>query len=103
MLKLGIDIDGTIKDTHRAALDVYNQEFKRNITFEQVTDFFLDEAFGLTRDEGAAVWSKLEGKIYTVGVPLPHAQEVLQQLQEQGHEIYFITARPDYPSIIEVT
>lgn len=103
MLKLGIDIDGTIKNTHQAALNIFNQEFNRNIQLDEVHDFLLDEAFGLTREEGAKVWSRLEDRIYTVGIPLPHAQEILQQLKAEGHQIYFITARPDHPTIVEVT
>lgn len=102
-MKLGVDIDGTIKDTQRAAVSVYNEEFQKEVRAEDITEFYLDRAYGLTPEEGRKTWRRLEEKIYTLGIPLPHAQEVLNQLSRDGHEIYYITARPGLPKIREVT
>lgn len=102
-MKLGIDIDGTIKHTHRAAIKVYNEEFDRNITEDEVETFYLDEPYGLTGEEGQKVWRRLESRIYTIGVPREHAPEALQKLVEEGHEVYYITARPDMQKIKEIT
>lgn len=102
-LKLGVDIDGTIKDTHRAAVEVYNEEFQKTVCVDEVPEFHMDRAFGLTPEEGRKTWRKLEEKIYTLGIPLPNASEVLNQLQRDGHEIYYITARPGKKNIKEVT
>ncbi|RAL25751.1 5' nucleotidase, NT5C type [Thermoflavimicrobium daqui] len=102
-MKIGVDIDGTIKDTHRAAVEVYNEELDQAVRVEEVTDFYLDEAYGLSKKEGKMLWRKLEEKIYSLGLPLPHAAEVLNELEKQGHEIYFITARPGMKNIEKVT
>jgi uncharacterized HAD superfamily protein len=102
-MKIGVDIDGTIKDTHRAAVEVYNQELNRSVRVEDVTDFYLDRAYGLTRKEATRLWRKLEEKIYSLGIPLEHASEVLTELVRQGHEVYFITARPGMKNIAKVT
>lgn len=102
-MKLGIDIDGTIKDTHRAAVDVYNKEFGTNVHIDDVPDFYLDKPFGLTAEEGRKTWRRLEAEIYTLGLPLPHASEVLNQLVKEGHHIYFITARPGFDDVTKVT
>lgn len=102
-MKIGVDIDGTIKDTHRAAVEVFNKELNRNLRVEDVPDFYLDTAYGLTRKEGARMWRKLEEQIYTLGIPLAHAAEVLNELVKHGHEVYFITARPGMKNIREVT
>lgn len=102
-MKLGIDIDGTIKHTHRAAIKVYNEEFKMNLTEDEVETFYLDEPYGLTSEEGKKVWRRLESKIYEIGVPLDHAPQALQQLVSEGHEVYFITARPGMEKIKKVT
>lgn len=102
-MKLGIDIDGTIKDTHKAAVEVYNQELGKNVHIDDVPDFYLDKPYGLTPQEGRKMWRKLEEKIYTLGLPLPHASEVLTQLVRDGHEVYFITARPGMDNIRRVT
>lgn len=102
-MKLGIDIDGTIKDTRTAAIQIYNQELGQNLRKEDIKEFHLGPAYGLTDKEGSQMWRKLEHKIYSLGVPLEGAAEILSQLHQEGHQITFITARPGMPHIREVT
>ncbi|WP_224749504.1 5' nucleotidase, NT5C type [Polycladospora coralii] len=102
-MRLGIDIDGTIKNTHEAARSIYNEKLNRNVQSEDITDFYLDQAYGLTPQEGKALWRSLESKIYTVGLPMPHASEVLNDLASQGHQITYITARPGLYKIEKIT
>ncbi|WP_170839674.1 5' nucleotidase, NT5C type [Lihuaxuella thermophila] len=102
-MKIGVDIDGTIKDTHRAAVEVYNKELNRSVRVEDVTEFHLDRAYGLTPQQGRKLWRKLEEEIYSLGVPLKNAAEVLNDLAGRGHEVYFITARPGMKNIAKVT
>jgi uncharacterized HAD superfamily protein len=103
MLRLGIDIDGTINHTQEAAIQVYNRHFQRDFTLEDVPDYLIGKAYGVKDEDGPAVWQQLEADIYAVGKPFPHAAEVLQQLSQEGHQIYYITARPDYEPIVEIT
>jgi uncharacterized protein len=102
-MKIGVDIDGTVKDTHRAAIEVYNKELNRSVTLEDAPDFYLDKAYGLSSDEGGRLWRKLEETIYELGLPLDHASEVLNDLVKRGHTITFITARPDIKNIRAIT
>lgn len=100
---IGVDIDNTIKDTHRAAVEIYNRKLNQQVKVEDVQDFYLDKAYGLTPKEGQKLWRSLEEEIYQLGVPLNHAVEVLNDLADQGHQIYFITARPGLKNIESVT
>ncbi|MDA8353419.1 MAG: hypothetical protein M0Z65_09615 [Firmicutes bacterium] len=102
-MKIGVDIDGTIKKTQEAAVHCFNDELNRSVRCEDVKEFHLDRAFGLTPQQGRKLWRKLEAKIYSLGVPLENAASVLQDLRQQGHEIYFITARPELPKVSQVT
>ena len=102
-MRIGVDIDGTIKDTRYAAIQVYNEVLNKQVKLEEVTDFYLDKAYGLSPREGARLWRKLEHRIYSLGVPLKGAAETLWKLQRRGHEIYFITARPGMKHITDVT
>ena len=102
-MRIGIDIDGTIKQTQKAAVQLYNEELQMNVKEEEVMTFYLDEPYGLSPEEGQKIWRKLESKIYSIGIPLEGAPEALQQLQKEGHTIYFITARPDVEKIRKVT
>lgn len=103
MLKLGVDIDGTIKYTQRAAVQIFNKELKRDVRIEDVHTFHLDEAYGLNKKEGRRLWRKLEPKIYSLGVPRENAAEVLSRLHSEGHSVYFITARPGMPHLRKIT
>src|SRR5690606_41358939 len=69
-MRIGVDIDGTIKDTRCAAVQVYNEVLNRNVKPEEVTDFYLDKAYGLSPGEGAKLWRKWEHRIYALAVPL---------------------------------
>jgi len=102
-LRLGIDIDGTIKNTMKAAVKLFNKELKKNVKLEQVSDFYLDRAYGLTKEMGRKVWNKLEEDIYRQALPLDNACEVLNNLVRRGHELFFITARPDIGNIHNIT
>jgi uncharacterized HAD superfamily protein len=103
LMIIGVDIDGTIKDTQRAAVEVHNRVLKRNVRVEDVKEFYLDKAYGLTPKEASKLWRKLEEEIYTLGLPLKNASEVLNRLAQNGHTIYFITARPGMKNIRKVT
>lgn len=102
-MKFGIDIDGTIKDTTSAAIEVFNRELKQDVKVEDSTHFYLDKVYGLTKEQGREVWRKLEEEIYELGLPLEHASNVLNELVQQNHEVFFITARPDIGNVREIT
>ncbi|SHE78306.1 hypothetical protein SAMN05444392_103128 [Seinonella peptonophila] len=103
VLRLGVDIDGTIVDTHRIAVELFNKKLDKNVRAEEVVEFYLDQAYEMTPSEGKVMWRQLEGQIYEQGKPFPDAAEVLNQLQEKGHQIYYVTARPSLPEVKKVT
>jgi uncharacterized HAD superfamily protein len=102
-VKIGVDIDGTIKQTHKSAVAVFNRRLKKNVQIEDVQEFYLDKAYGLTEKEGKKWWGKLEEEIYSLGIPLLNAAEALNQMKREGHNIFFITARPDTSKLHEIT
>lgn len=103
MLNIGVDIDGTIKYTQRAAVQIFNKELKRNVNAEDVRTFHLDEPYGLDKKEGKRLWRKLEPQIYSIGLPRENAASVLSRLSDEGHVVYFVTARPGMSHIRDVT
>ena len=63
--------------------------------FHSLKTIEIHEAFGMTSEEGGHMWNSLLDEIYyTSCSPFPYAVETLQELERQGHEIYYITARP---------
>ncbi|PLT30495.1 5' nucleotidase, NT5C type [Peribacillus deserti] len=97
-MKFGFDIDDTLINLREHAFHIYNKKLNKNVG----TDIFLalqtleiHEAFGLTAEEGFKMWNSLVDEIYyTSCPPIQNSLEALQELDHQGHEIYYITARP---------
>ncbi|MCU9612960.1 HAD hydrolase-like protein [Caldibacillus lycopersici] len=97
-MKFGFDIDDTLINLREHAFHIYNKKLGKNIpieTFHQIDRVEIHEPFGLTDEQGNAMWNNtLEDIYYTFCPPFPDAVETLQALAKQGHEIYYITSRP---------
>lgn len=97
-MKLGFDIDDTLINLREHAFHIYNKNLKQSIpieVFHEIKKVEIHEAFGLTAEQGSDMWNNsLEEIYFTTCPPYPGTVEMLQELSEQGHEIYYITARP---------
>jgi uncharacterized protein len=97
-MRFGFDIDDTLINLREHAFHIYNKNLGKNIAldvFQALNKVEIHEPFGLTDEQGKEMWnSSLEEIYYTSCPPYPNAVESLQELDKQGHEIYYITARP---------
>ncbi|EPC8418311.1 hypothetical protein EXW45_17815 [Bacillus wiedmannii] len=97
-MKFGFDIDDTLIDLRQHAFHLYNKKLNKKVgldVFHSLKIIEIHEAFGMTSEEGSHMWNSLLDEIYyTSCSPFPYAVETLQELERQGHEIYYITARP---------
>ncbi|SFB09816.1 MULTISPECIES: HAD family acid phosphatase [unclassified Bacillus (in: firmicutes)] len=97
-MKFGFDIDDTLINLREHAFDLYNKKLQQNISLEiyhSLDKVEIHEPFGLSAEEGGKMWnSSLEEIYYTSCPPFAGAVEFLQELIADGHEIYYITARP---------
>lgn len=97
-MKLGFDIDDTLINLREHAFHIYNKKLDKNVpmeVFQKLDRVEIHEPFGLTEEEGGEMWkSCLEEIYYTSCPPFPNAVETLQELDGQGHDIYYITSRP---------
>jgi uncharacterized HAD superfamily protein len=97
-MRLGFDIDDTLINLRQHAFAIYNKNLKQEVpldVFHKINTLEIHEAFGLTAKEGNQMWRDSMEEIYFTDCPLyPDALDVLQELDKQGHEIYYITARP---------
>ena len=98
-MKFGFDIDDTLIRLREHAFHIYNKNLKQSVpidVFHELDKVEIHEAFGLTAEQGTNMWnSTLEEIYYTSCPPYPDAIETLVELKKQGHEIYYITARPN--------
>ncbi|WP_026694206.1 5' nucleotidase, NT5C type [Peribacillus kribbensis] len=96
-MKFGFDIDDTLINLREHAFHIYKEKLKKDIpieVFKSLETVEIHEAFGLSAEQGKHMWeSTLEEIYFTACPPLPEAVQVLQILEQEGHEIFYITAR----------
>ena len=97
-MKFGFDIDDTLIDLRRHAFHLYNKKLGKSIgieVFEEIPTVEIHEAFGLSSEQGSQMWKDSMEEIYFTDCPsYEYAKEVLNELAQAGHEIYYITSRP---------
>lgn len=98
-MKLGFDIDDTLINLRGHAFEIYKKKLGKNFgdeIFDALPSLHIHEPFGLTHEEGKELWNSLREEIYFSSCPpFPFAVEVLNELADQGHEVYYITARAE--------
>jgi uncharacterized HAD superfamily protein len=96
-MKFGFDIDDTLINLRGHAFGVYKKKLGKDVgddVFEALTSPEIHELFGLTNEQGKEMWNSNREEIYFTSCPsFPYAVEVLQELVQSGHEVYYITAR----------
>ena len=97
-MKFGFDIDDTLINLREHAFHIYNKKLDQNVEIEHfhaLDKVEIHELFGMTAEEGGKMWNGSLEEIYFTSCPTyPDAVETLQKLENDGHEIYYITARP---------
>ncbi|MFC3041743.1 HAD family acid phosphatase [Virgibacillus xinjiangensis] len=97
-MKIGFDIDDTLINLREYAFHLYNRKLQKKVPREEflkLDRLEIHEPFGMDDQEGKQMWLDSREEIYyTDCPPFPGAVELLQELAEEGHEIYYITARP---------
>lgn len=98
-MRFGFDIDDTLINLREHAFHIYKKKLKKDLSldvFHALNQVEIHGPFGLTDEQGKEMWvSSLEEIYYTDCPAFPDALEVLQELEKQGHEIFYITARPE--------
>jgi uncharacterized HAD superfamily protein len=96
-MKFGFDIDDTLINLREFAFHLYNEKLNTNIEitkFRALKTLEIHEAFGLDKEAGGKMWNSLAEEVYYSSCPaFEGAVETLQELERDGHEIYYITAR----------
>ncbi|NYF24862.1 HAD family acid phosphatase [Sporosarcina sp. JAI121] len=97
-MKIGFDIDDTLINLREHAFQIYNTKLNRTVElelFHALDKVEIHELFDMTAEQGNEMWnSSLEEIYFTSCPPYPDAVKTLQRLDREGHEIYYITARP---------
>lgn len=96
-MKYGFDIDDTLINLREYAFHYYNEQLQQQQSLEaflQLPRLEIHELFGLTSEEGTAMWQRSAEQLLFTDCPIfDGALDVLHRLQAEGHELYYITAR----------
>ena len=97
-MRFGFDIDDTLINLREHAFHIYNRKLDQSIgieIFRELKTVEIHEAFGLDKVAGGQMWNSLLEEIYFTECPaFDGAIELLNKLDREGHEIYYITSRP---------
>lgn len=97
-MKFGFDIDDTLINLREHAFHIYNEKLGQQVAidkFHALDKVEIHELFGMSDEAGSKMWNETLEQIYYTNCPTySDAVETLVNLQEQGHEVYYITARP---------
>ncbi len=99
MLRLGIDIDGTVTDP-KTFVPYLNKSFKKSLTYNDLTEYDLTKVLNIS-EQGFWEWmDEFEPIIYKEAPLAPYAKEVLDAWKLQ-HQLYFISARREH--LLDIT
>lgn len=94
-MKIYVDFDDCLCETARAFTGIAARLFGKNVPYEDVMFFNLQDSFGLTDDEYKQLM--IEGhrsEVLLSYEETPGASDVINEWIDGGHDIYVITGRP---------
>lgn len=97
-LNICIDIDGTITDAYYW-LEITNKHFGKNITEDQVTEYYIHEVMGVDQKEYEEFYNKNKIAIHSEQKLRKDVQNIIKRLSLL-HNIYFVTARDSSLTIL---
>lgn len=97
-MKIGIDIDGVLTNVERATLDYgtkfcYEHNLPQNI---KIGEYEAEDTFHWTLEQSEKFWNQYIVEYFTKYPPRAFTAEVINQLKQEGNEIYIITARNEW-------
>jgi len=94
MLPIYVDFDDVLSETGLSIINILKKEYGRDVSMEDLTNFDLKEAFGLTPSEYDHLFELIHRPHEVLAYkPVPGAVETLKTWAGKGHEIAIMTGR----------
>lgn len=97
-MRIGFDIDDTLINLREHAFHIYTKKLGKQVDialFHQLKRVEIHELFGLNEEQGNQLWHSSLEEIYFTDCPaFEGAIDFVQQLEKEGHRIFYITSRP---------
>ncbi|PYZ94282.1 hypothetical protein CR194_01730 [Salipaludibacillus keqinensis] len=98
--RLGIDIDGTVTDP-ATFIPYLNEHFKKNLTIDDIIEYDLTVALGISQEEFWKWMQVHEPSIYKQAILADNAKDILLEWKKQ-YELFYISARPKHTHDVTV-
>lgn len=90
-LTIGVDIDNTLCNSSECVLNYVNERTGTNLHIEDITEYYMENF--LSYEHKPLISQAFHDKEMWRNVTLlPNAKECIENLQQLGHDIYFVTA-----------
>jgi uncharacterized HAD superfamily protein len=90
-LKIGLDIDGVVADSFPVFITELNKHYGKNIT--ELYDYNMAEVYDVAWDDMDNFFNENMEYLFSVPQPMAGALETIRSFLNDGHEVFFITAR----------
>jgi 5'(3')-deoxyribonucleotidase len=101
-LRIICDIDNILADTLPHWLSAIARKYGVYAEINDINQYDLTQCYPLDKLSRSSVFEFLQQPGFTTGIPpMPGAVAVINQLIEDGHEVYLVTARTGATHIIE--
>ena len=91
-MRIGVDVDGVLTNLEEYQLKYGKKHFK-NVTDVDENAYDICDIFHCSREEREKFWTKYIWGYSLTDSPRQDAKTVIQQLIQDGHEIYILTGR----------
>lgn len=90
-LRIGFDVDDVVNNFMDTALSICNERMDKNLTLSTFTEYGIDAC--VDKPVADVIHSIfLSDELWERITPATHAQNVIKDLVQRGHQIYFVSA-----------
>ena len=94
-MRIYIDFDDVLCETARHLSDMARDLFSRNVPYEAISVFNLQEAFALSGEEIDRLMEQAHHTEFLAELtPAPGGLEAIRALETRGHDLAIVTGRP---------
>jgi len=95
MTSIYVDMDDVLTQSYQTFIDVLEREFGKKTAYSQITNFDLQQSFGLTSEEYSHFFNCVhDPKEIIRHAPVPGAKRVITRWRRKGYRISIMTGRP---------
>lgn len=87
---INCDVDGVINNLMEVVIDIFNTEYNKNFTIEDVTKYNITSCFN--KDDANRIQNIFKDpEIWNIVRPIKNSQKIIKTLIQNGYDVYLVT------------